>query len=271
MVNDIRNQKVAVWGGKIELNFQIRGDGPALVYFHPAAGLAWDPFLERLAENYTIFAPEFPGTTMGDPYAIREVEDLHEAVMIYEEALRKLNLMNAVAVGQSFGGMMSIEIAAAYPGTFSRLVVLDPIGLWREDAPTANWIEASPEQLPGILFKDPSSPAAQAMLAMPEDPEIAVKATAQLIWNLGSTGKMVWPIPERGMKRRLHRVATDTLIIWGEDDALISSSYAQELSDAISDSRVELIANCGHIPQVEQADTTYALVTNFLKNERQAA
>ncbi len=45
--------KVPVWNKRIHLNFQIRGRGPALIYFHPAAGLAWDPFLEKLSESYT--------------------------------------------------------------------------------------------------------------------------------------------------------------------------------------------------------------------------
>lgn len=271
MTTQAANRKVSVWDRKIDLNAQVRGTGPALIYFHPAAGMAWDPFLERLAESYTIHALEFPGTTMNDPYAIHQVEDLHEAVLIYEEAIRTLGLVGAIAVGQSFGGMLAIEIAAAYPQIFSRLVVLDPIGLWREDTPTANWVEASPQQLPAMLFKDPSRPAAQAMLAMPDDPEMAVKATAQLVWNLGCTAKMVWPIPERGMCRRLHRVASETLIIWGKDDALISASYADELSAGISGSRVELVADCGHIPQVEQADVTFGLVTGFLDKVKQAA
>ncbi|QKD01950.1 alpha/beta fold hydrolase [Mesorhizobium loti] len=271
MTTKVENRKVAVWGGEVELNFQIRGSGPVLIYFHPAAGLGWDPFLERLAEIYTVYAPEFPGTTIGDPYAINQVDGLNDAVLMYEEAIRILGLSGAVAVGQSFGGMMSIEIAATFPGIFSRLVVLDPIGLWNEGAPTANWIEASPQQLPQILFKNPDSAAARAMLAMPEDPAIAVKVTAQLIWNLGCTGKLVWPIPERGMRRRLHRVNSDTLIVWGEDDALISASYADELSAGIVGSRVELIANCGHIPQVEQLEITYDLVTNFLHMAQKAA
>ena len=122
-----------------------------------------------------------------------------------------------------------------------------------------------------MLFKDPSRPAAQAMLAMPTDPEAVAVATAQLIWNLGSTGKMVWPIPDRGLEKRLHRVVAPTLIVWGEDDALIASSYAAEFGRRINGSRVELVADCGHIPQVEQCETTLGLVGDFLSARRMAA
>lgn len=264
-------EKVGVWNGRINLNFRIKGQGPALVYFHPAAGLSWDPFLDKLSESFTIYAPEFPGTTPGDPHAIHQVDDLADAVFIYEEAIQTLGLTGAIAVGQSFGGMLAIELSAAFADLFSKLIVLDPIGLWRDEAPVANWIAASPQELPAMLFKDPTGPAAQAALAMPTDPEAAVVATAQKIWNLGATGKMVWPIPDRGMERRLHRVKVPTLIIWGADDALIASSYAHELAKRIKGSQVEIVADCGHIPQVEQCQTTLRLVTRFLGAMRQVA
>src|SRR5580658_5053932 len=121
-----------------------------------------------------------------------------------------------------------------------------------------------------MLFKDPTRPAAQTMLAMPTEPEAAAVATAQLIWNLGATGKMVWPIPDRGMEKRLHRVIAPTLIVWGEDEALISSCYAGEIGKRIAGSRVELVSDCGHIPQVEQCETALRLVGDFLDARRMA-
>ena len=56
--------------------------------------------------------------------------------------------------------------------------------------------------------------------------------TADLVWALGATGKFVWPIPDKGLKKRLHRVKAPTLIVWGEDDALVSSAYAKEFAQA---------------------------------------
>lgn len=263
--------KIKVWNQRIEINFHVRGTGPELIYFHPAAGFSWDPFLEKLSEFYTVYAPEFPGTTPGNPYDIHQVDDLGDALLMYEEALRALGLQGAMAVGHSFGGMLALELAAAFPNMFSKLVVISPIGLWREEAPVTNWIAASPEELPAILFKDPLRPSAQAMLAMPTDPAAAVLATAQFIWNIGATGKMVWPIPDRGLQKRLHRVATPTFIVWGEDDALISSSYAHWLGELIAGSRVAIVKDCGHIPQVEQQHVTLALVDKFLGTKRLAA
>ncbi|MTE01106.1 alpha/beta fold hydrolase [Paracoccus sp. YIM 132242] len=260
----VENLKVPAWGGLVTINVQVKGQGPDLIYFHPAAGMAWDPFLDELARSYRVHAPEFPGTTPGNPYDIHKVDCLPDAVLIYEEAIRALGLKQPLAIGQSFGGMIALELASSYPDIFSRLIVLDPIGLWKPSHPVTNWIEAAPADLPKILFKDPASSAAQAMLAVPDDPETAVLATAQLIWNLGATGKFVWPIPEKGLSKRLHRVKAPVLIVWGEDDALISSAYAADLGRQIAGSRVEIVKDCGHIPQVEKHDDTMAIVRPFL-------
>jgi len=261
----LTERTVEVSNGRLKMRVKVGGDGPPVVYFHPSAGLLWDPFLTRLAGHYTIYAPEFPGTSAGDPYAIHKIDDLWDAVLAYEETIRSLDLGSPAAIGQSFGGMLAAEIAASYPATFSKLALLDPVGLWRDDAPVANWIAAPPDKLPSLLFRDPQAPAAQAMLALPEDPDARVSAQAALVWALGCTGKLAWPIPDRGLKKRLHRITAPTLIIWGEDDRLNPVIYAEEFRNRIANSRVELIPKCGHIPQVEQMDTTYNLVTRFLQ------
>jgi pimeloyl-ACP methyl ester carboxylesterase len=260
----LTDRTVSTWNDQVTLRFRVGGTGPALVYLHPAAGLAWDPFLDQLAEHFTIYAPEFPGTTPGDPYAIHKIDDVWDAVLIYEHALRELGLTGVPVVAQSFGGMLAAELAAAYPQLFSRIVLLDPIGLWRDDAPVSNWISAAPEALVGMLFADPGSAAAQAMLALPEDPEELASAQAAMVWNLGATGKLCWPIPDKGLHKRLHRISAPTLIVWGEEDTLIPAVYAEEFRTRIADSRVEIIPKSGHIPQVEQMEATYSVVSPFL-------
>ncbi|ALG86088.1 alpha/beta fold hydrolase [Gordonia phthalatica] len=255
---------VDVWGGAVRMRVKVAGSGPALVYLHPAAGFAWDDFLDRLAQRYTVYAPEFPGTSPADPYAIHHVHDVWQVVLMYEELVRKLELDAPVLVGQSFGGMLAAEIAAGFPGRFDKVVLLDAIGLWLDDHPVANWIAAAPDDLPRLLFADPQGPAAQAMLAPPEDPEEAIAAGAGMVWALGCTGKIVWPIPDKGLVDRLHRIDAPSLIVWGEHDALVPAVYAQEFADRIPDSRVVVVPGAGHIPQVEATAETYHAVSEFL-------
>jgi pimeloyl-ACP methyl ester carboxylesterase len=263
-VPGLREEVVPVGGGRVEMRVQVRGTGEPLVFLHPASGLAWDPFLEDLAAQRTVYAPLVPGTSPADPDAIHEVRDLWELVLLEQEALLALGLGGADLIGASFGGMLACELQAAFPGMFGKLVLLDPIGLWRDDAPVANWLMTAPADLPALLFADPTCQAAQEMFTLPEDPGEMADAIAATTCAMGCTAKFVWPVPDRGLARRLHRVTAPTLVIWGEDDALVSSVYAQEFGERIADARVEVLAACGHAPHVERREETLRLVRGFL-------
>ena len=50
----ISQETVPVWNGKLSIKVKIAGAGAPLLYLHPAAGLAWDPFLSHLAQTHTV-------------------------------------------------------------------------------------------------------------------------------------------------------------------------------------------------------------------------
>lgn len=261
---EARNVDIDVLNGGLTMTITVLGSGPDLVYFHPAGGLVVDPYVQSLAEKYTVYAPYFPGTAPGRPYDIHQVDDLWDAVLIYQEMLASLGLDKPIAIGQSFGGMLAAEIAATFPGIFGRLILLDPVGLWNDDFPVANWIATPPQGLPALLFHDPQGPAAAAMFTMPDDVDLTVEITTGLVWALGCTGKFVWPIPDKGLAKRLPRITTPTLLVWGENDKLSPAAYADEFAKLIPNSTKAIIPNCGHIPQVEQQAALTAIVDGFL-------
>jgi pimeloyl-ACP methyl ester carboxylesterase len=247
-----------------EAKVKTAGSGPPLVYLHAAGGPIWDDFVEGLAERFTVYAPHHPGTGETVRESIYAVQSLWDLVLIYDEIFDALGLASVPVIGTSFGGMMACELAAHRPERVSKMVLLDPIGLWRDDAPVAPYMVMSPEKLLATLYKHLDAAPVQKAIKMPEDPKAAAVVIADLIWALGATGKFVWPIPDKGLKRRLHRVTADTLIVWGEDDALVSSVYAKEFAARIAKARVEIIKDCGHVPQVERLDVLRPMVTSFL-------
>jgi pimeloyl-ACP methyl ester carboxylesterase len=264
VVMDVNETKVEVWGSRLDMTVQVAGEGPPLLYLHAAGGMVWDPFLERLAGDHTIYAPLVPGTAPGNPEAIHRVDDLWDLVLIYEETIRSLGIDSPPVVAPSFGGMLACELAAHFPTLFSRLVLLDPIGLWLDDHPVANWVATAPEDMPALLFHDPGCVAARALFTPPHDPDAAITAIVTLTWATGCTSKFVWPIPDKGLAKRIHRIDVPTLVIWGNQEALVSSAYAEEFGRLIAGSRVEVLDACGHIPQLEQLDKSWSLVTGFL-------
>ena len=261
-----RDELVSVWNDTVQIHVKIAGSGPPLLFLHSAGGPRWWPLLDTLSLEFTVYAPELPGTSPGEPRAIDTVENFADLVLIYEELVRALGIAGAVAVGESLGGMMAADLAAHFPDLFSKLVLLAPAGLWLDDHPSraVELISGPPELAPEYLFADPSCQACQDFFALPEDADLAAQIIAAAVWAQGCASKFLWPVPDQGLTKRLHRVTVPTLTIFGREDRVMPSIYGQEFKDRIAGSRLELIEHCGHIPHVEQFQRTLELVEEFL-------
>ena len=260
----IRERTVSVWRDQIQARVKIAGQGPPLVFLHGATGLRWDDFLDNLSQTHTVYAPEHPGTTPGDPDAIKSLDDLWDLVLYYYELFDRLELESPVVVGYSFGGMVASELAATDPGRAGKLVLISPLGLWRDDAPVKNAMSMAPDDLAKELFYEPEGAVAKGVLAESDDPEEKLTALIQNTWNLGCTGKFIWPIPDKGLKKRMHRIKAPTLVIWGQQDGLVPAIYAREFTDRIAVARSEIVDRAAHMPQLEQLDTVSHAVQDFL-------
>jgi pimeloyl-ACP methyl ester carboxylesterase len=255
---------VSVWQGKVRMRVLSRGGGPAIVFFHGPWGLTWDPFLDQLARSFTVYAPEHPGTTPDAPDDVYHLDGVWDLVLCYDEMLDALGLDSAMLVGHSFGGMVACEVAAAYPRRARALTLIAPIGFWRDADRIVNWMTLAPARLREHVFHDPGGEAARRMFGDTEDPEAAAAARVRLMWAMGATGKFIWPIPDKGLKKRIHRVKAPTLIIWGKEDRLVPPVYADEFTGRIVGARVQTIEGAGHAPHLEQPDEVARLVADFL-------
>lgn len=255
---------VKAFNDQVEAHVKVAGSGPPLVFFHGAGGLAWDPFLDDLAQQFTVYAPAHPGTA-GDPDEIRKLRDLWDLVLYYYELFDKLDLRSPAVVGHSFGGMVAAEVAATNPERVSKLVLISSIGLWRDDYPVQDWVALPPEELNRLVFYDPEGPLAHQMMQMPEDREAMQDMLIARTWALACTSEFTWPVPDKGLKRRIHRISAPTLIVWGKQDGLVPPIYAEEFAKRIKNSRVEMIDQAAHVPQLEQREKVSRLVIDFLK------
>ncbi len=258
-------QDVKAWGERVTTRVHRAGSGEPVVFLHGASGLQWDGFLDGLAERFAVYAPEHPGTTLGDPDGIRSIDDLWDLVLYYDELFDALGLDAPAVIGHSFGGMVAAEIAATFRHRVSKLVLISAIGLWRDDLPVPNYLIMTPAELVPLAVADQNGPVAAAMLAAPDlDSEAGQTAVIQSTWSLACTGKFVWPIPDRGLRKRLHRIVAPTLIIWGHQDRIVRTEYADEFKRAIAGSRVEVLEGAAHMPHLEQTERALATVTAFL-------
>jgi pimeloyl-ACP methyl ester carboxylesterase len=239
--------RLSLWQDTVQTEVEVLGHGQPLVYLHGPWGLTSDlAFVERLAEVQTVYAPRYPGTTRGDPDGIHQLDSLHDLIVYYAELLDALHLQHVTLVGHSVGGMIACELAAAMPPLVQKLVLIDSVGLWRDDHPVKNWMIMPDEPLRKALFADPEH--GKAFFAQSSDAE----ERADRIWALACTAKFIWPVPDKGLKRRIHRVKAPTLVIWGAEDGITPPVYADEFARRIPEASSVCIEHAGHLPHLEQ-------------------
>ncbi|MFP6704578.1 MAG: alpha/beta fold hydrolase [Alphaproteobacteria bacterium] len=243
---------VEIGHGRAPVEVWQAGQGTPLVFLHGAGGLMPDDrFFQALAGQFHVHAPLLPG--YGGSEGEDELKDMLDTTLHTGDVIDALGLTGAALVGHSMGGMIAAELAALAPNDVSRLALIAPAGLWLDDYPVEDLFAKLPFELPELMFHDVA--LGESLLTAGLDLEDPAFLSEFLIGNarrLGMAGKLLFPIPDRGLSRRLHRVKARTLILWGASDRLISPVYGDAFAAAIPNSELEIVAEAGHLVTLEK-------------------
>ena len=254
---------ISVRDGMFRAQLSEGGSGEPLLFLHGSGGLHEGEYLNQLSQRFTVYAPLHPG--FGPSEGIEHIEDIIDFALYYHDFMDELGIDSAHILGHSLGGMLAAELAALCPHRVRRLVLANPVGFWRDEDPVLDFISLPPDQLIPYIVHDPESEAVKEAFPTPESQDAMVEALFQRTQALTTAGKFLWPIPDKGLKRRIHRIQAPTLIVWGESDRLVPPSYAEDFRSRIKDSRVVILKECAHMPMLEKRDDFVALVTEFLE------
>lgn len=253
---------VELRGGAVRFRVLTTGTGAPLVYFHSFYERGgWSPLLDRLAARFTVYAPLHPG--VAGSTGVEALDDVFDLTLAYDELLGALGLPRAHLLGHFFGAMVAAEIAAVFPARADRLVLASPLGLWRDDAPQADILTLPAEDLPAVLWHDPASETARRWIDLPADEAANVAAQIESTQRRAAMAKFVWPIPDKGLRRRLHRIDAPTLILWGEEDRTNPVVYGEEWQRRIKGAALKLLPG-GHMMLHESPRTAATAITEFL-------
>jgi pimeloyl-ACP methyl ester carboxylesterase len=238
-----------------------KGAGEPLGYLAGFGGLAhWPPFLDRLAEQRRVIAPSVPGF----PGALgHNLLDSHlDWLIAVHEVLRQAGLEGADLIGVSVGGALAADVAACWPGFVRRLVLIGALGLSDAERPMFDVFTCNPKTLPGVLCADPA-----AYLNQVKPPQGA----ADMEWQIEQTrafeaaARLLWPLGDTRLSKRLYRIAAPTLVLWGERDRVVAPFYAQRFASGIAGkTQVKLIPGAGHQADLDAPEVAARAVLGFV-------
>jgi pimeloyl-ACP methyl ester carboxylesterase len=234
------------------------GDGPPLLFLHGAgASGLWLPFHDRLAEQFTVIAPDHPGFGSSDEFA--DLADVQDLAFHYVDVLAALGHEQVTVVGLSFGGWVAAELAAYRPSLVERLVLINPIGLYIDGASITDPFALDPFETVGVLFHDPSIAAG----LFPAEPDLDfILAAAK---DEAAFARFAWSpfLHDPRLPRLLPRVTAPTLVVASDDDRLVPRAHAERYVELLPDARLENLASAGHAAPFERPDELAALITSF--------
>jgi pimeloyl-ACP methyl ester carboxylesterase len=254
-----------IGGGRFDVEMQVCGSGEPLLYLHGAGGLiGMDPFLDELGKDFKVIAPHLPG--YGESTGSELIEDVVDACLFYHQLMDDLGIASAHVVGHSMGGMLAAELAALDVHRVKKLVLVCAAGFWLEQHPIPDVFAMDLPELAAHLFYDPKSPLAQMFTTIPSDPQQLAEMYVERTKRLTQASRFLWPLPDRGLKKRTWRIAAPTLVVWGDSDRLVPPVYAGEFTSRIRNSRSVTIKDAGHMVPYEQPEAFVKTVRDFLKS-----
>jgi pimeloyl-ACP methyl ester carboxylesterase len=267
---------------------ELEGDGVPIVMFHGYADSAdtWRQMLALLARRgrraIAVDLPGFGTAQRLTPDPILPQLDAFAAAAARYVAGRPRRPV--IAIGNSLGGCVALRLAERHLDSLAGVVGVAPAGLEMsrllyivQRDPMIHSLLAVPTPVPAVVLRAAVARLyRQVAFAHPDriDPHVIRSFTwhhrrrSRVAHYLDSAHRM---LPELRNAFELHRITARVLLVWGDRDRLVFPRGAQRLLDAVEGSRLELLRDVGHCPQVEAPARVTELLMEFSEELEVAA
>lgn len=248
--------------GPVPITLTDRGDGPAVLLLHGGGGpQTVEAFAELLATDHgvRVLTPVHPGFA-GTPRPDR-IDSIAGLARLYTQLLSELGLAAVTVVGNSIGGWIAAEIALLDTDAVARVVLVDAVGLDLPATPIVDFFALTMDQVVDLSYARPDAfridPA-----TLPGPAQAVMAANRVALRTYGGT-----TMADPTLLTRLPAATVPALAVWGAADRIVPPEHGYAYADAIPHARLELIADAGHLPQLETPDTLAHLVMHSPSND----
>ena len=104
-----------------------------------------------------------------------------------------------------------------------------------------------------------------------DEPNSPVERQVAIAQALTTVAKFVWPLPDRGLSRRLPRIKAQTLVIAGAEDRFVTEPYVEAFGRHIPGARTAIVPDAAHMVPYEQPAAVLRIVDDWLDAKEKAA
>lgn len=263
------------------LNYTKLGSGPTnLVFLHGfgASLNTWNDIVIGLdTTKYSMYLFDLKGFGLSskpkdDKYSILDQSD------IIESFIKTNELSDIILIGHSYGGGVALTLNLSFvkkkANIIKKLILLDCAAFSDEIPFFIRYL-----QMPILnnisLFMSYSFQVKFTLNRLFFDKDkITQKIINRYIFSFEQKGtkysfikaaKQIVPQNYSSIIKDYNLINNKVLIIWGENDPVISKSIGYKTRDILKNSEISIIAECGHIPNEEKPKETLSLIKKFIE------
>ena len=227
-----------------------------LVYLFGIAGHAeLSPAMRAVeADGWEIVVPSVPGFDGVAGFQPRD--EYLDWLTTFWDSIDATGAVPCPVVGASVGGLFAAELAALRPEAVTGVALLAPFGIADGANPGFNlYGTPGPERMAHLFAKDvPDAFANRFAHLGPEEAPVASYLSDVAAANI------LWPLGDRGVAKRLHRITAPRLTLWGDLDEV------NPVTNAAAWGGAEVIAGAGHLLEWDAPEQVSAALLAFLNS-----
>lgn len=246
---------------KLKVNYKVSGTGRNVVLLHGwgCCIKTFEPVHNYLEKNFYTYSIDLPGFGESEePKTVWGVEEYGNLVIKF---LEELNIENPILIGHSFGGKISIFIAAKKK--VNKVILIGSTGV-------------KPKRKPSYYFKVYSYKLAKHTFSLPllrnyKDQVLSSfkKKTGSADYRTASgiMQQILVKSVNEDLKWLMPQVKVPVLLIWGENDMDTPVSAGKTMEKLMVDAGLVVLKNAGHYAYLDKFNEFCIIISNFLRKD----
>ena len=252
----------------MKLAHEIQGSGQPLVLLHGmgSASTAWKPIAGRLAEKFQVITFDLPGHGKSSLDPNHPMDPFSLATLVIKQ-LDDLGIEKAHFSGNSLGGWIALEIAAAFPDRVLSVTGLAPAGLWLVPTTHRTFLGASSRfmasatyKYANVLMKQNWARKLGFFEVSPQWRNFPHELIVDAVVAYGSAPGY-FPAWDGMLKRRFDKEISSDIpvtILFGDSDNTLPAQTSQEKTLAPAHARWVTLSQSGHAPMWDSPEDCIA-------------
>jgi pimeloyl-ACP methyl ester carboxylesterase len=266
-----KSDYIEVAGMRLHLRDTGSKQAPAIILIHGfgASLHTWEPWAQALSKDYRVIRFDVPGFGLTGPDPTGDYSD-QRSITLLTSLMDTLGLAHVTLIGNSMGGRIAWKFAAARPERVSKLVLISPDGF---ASPGVKYGKTSavPAMVKLMRYTLPKAMLAPNLAAAYANPAVMTGKLLDRYYDLmlapGVRDAIIARMEQSVLTNpepELRQIQAETLLLWGEKDALIPMSNAADYIRVLQRCMLVTLPAVGHLPQEEAPDLSLKPVMDFL-------